>query len=114
MSVLAALLLAAAGSASLSVTASGVSGSRLGAGTASTSDSPNTTVVGGVAPYTYAWTYVSGSTVPQPNSPGIANPVWSGELGAADSQEAIWRITVTDSGGSPPASFDIPVSLFSL
>lgn len=113
MTALLAPLLGGKGFAPLAVVASNVSRTETGAGssgTVTTTQSPNTTASGGVAPYTaYAWTYVSGSTDFNIAGANVQNPNWSGEISSGTS-EAIWRVTVTDTV-SATATFDITVSL---
>lgn len=60
----------------------------------------------GAEGYSYAWSRVSGSDVPQPNNPTGATTGWS----APDSgpYSAVWRCTVTDAYGAQ-ATVDISV-----
>ncbi len=100
-----------AATAPLTVSAFPALGQRVGAGVATTPPGEtNTTPSGGVAPYSYSWTRLSGSTVPAINNATAQNPQWSGTLGAADTQEATWRVTVTDAA-SNTATADIVVTL---
>lgn len=104
-------LLGTGGLAPLQVTADNVIGARLGLGTA-TGTGSNTTVTGGLAPYTYSWAFVSGDSGISIDSPFIQNPTWSFTfVFSPESTSATWRVTVTDSGGSAPATADITVDL---
>lgn len=110
------MLLGAGGNpfAPLSVTAFNALGQRVGAGVATTfAGETETTPSGGMAPYTYSWARVSGSTVPAIDNTTAQNPQWSGTLNAADEQRATWRVTVTDAL-SATATTDITVTLTNL
>jgi hypothetical protein len=74
------------------------------------STSPNTTPVGGTAPYTYSWAYVSGDASITLNSAGIQNPTWERFFAVGDSVAAVWRVTATDAN-SNTATDDINVTL---
>jgi len=77
--------------------------------TASTTVTPS----GGVSPYTYAWTLLSGDTLTV-NSPSAATTTFSktGML-PGDSFDATYRCTVTDSTSGTPltATADVPVTI---
>lgn len=109
-------VLAGSGGRTITVTASNVSGSASGpsaVGSVSTlGDSTNTTVVGGVSPYTYAWTYVSTTSGNTPTvSNNVAqNPYWTASVADGEPSESMWRVTVTDSAAAT-ASYIISVSL---
>lgn len=64
---------------------------------------------GGIAPYTYAWAYLSGSTftVSHPTSAGT---FFSHNFVAFGTRSGTYRCTVTDSLGST-ATVDVPVSI---
>lgn len=71
---------------------------------------PNTTITGGVGPYTQEWTRVSGGT-PTVSSSTALNPTWSELVGETGSSSiSVWRVTVTDAV-SATATFDITVTL---
>lgn len=72
--------------------------------------SPNTVVTGSAAPFTYSWTRISGSTVPQISSTSAQNPTWSNFLTPNGSHSATWRVTVTDANGATATS-DVFVTL---
>ena len=87
----------------LSVTADGVSGYDTGpsnSGFVTSTTSTNTTPSGGVAPYTYAWTYISTTSgnTPSISSSTAQNPSWTGNQVDAIDGISTWRVTVTDSG----------------
>ena len=102
------------GKSALSVSASNVSGDNGGfapSGSVSTAGSPpNTTVTGGTSPFTYSWTRISGSTIPQISSSTSQNPTWSNGSTPEGTHDAVWRVTVTDAN-SNTATDDITVSL---
>ena len=102
------------GKSAMSVSANNVSGDNGGfapSGSVSTAgSSPNTTVTGGTAPYTYSWARISGSTVPQISNSVAQNPTWSNGSTPDGFHEAVWRVTVTATGGAT-ATRDITVSL---
>jgi hypothetical protein len=104
------------GKSAMSVTASNVSGSAGGfaaSGYVYTSGSPNTTVTGGTAPYTYSWAHISTSTGPTPDISGssIANPTWNALVNESTNSVSTWRVTVTSSGGGSSAQVNITVTL---
>jgi hypothetical protein len=77
--------------------------------TASTTVTPS----GGVSPYTYAWTLLSGSALTV-NSPTAATTTFSKTgMISGDSFDATYRCTVTDSTGGTPltATADVPVTI---
>lgn len=102
------------GKTSMSVTASSVEGEASGfssSGSVNSGNTPNPVVTGGTAPFTYAWTRISG------DSPGItgantANPNWGAFVSEGAPSISTWQVTVTSSGGSPVATTTITVSLF--
>jgi len=102
MSGVLALLSTAAGNA-FSVAASSVSKTDSGfaaSGTVTTSETPGTTPTGGTAPYTYAWTKFSGSSVPAVSDATAQNPTWSGTVNSEVEEVAVWRVMVTDDAGA--------------
>lgn len=78
-----------------------------GIGLVTTTQIPNTTIEGGVPPYTYLWEYVSGSAVPAVNDASVANPQWSGNVADGDEEVAVWQVTVTDG-----AATEVVVEIF--
>lgn len=106
MTMLALLMLAAGGggsSAALTVTANDVSESDdgfAGSGPVFTTVSPEVNVTGGTAPYTYDWSYRSGSAVPIiQTASSQQNPSWGNPETPAGIHVAVWRVTVTDALG---------------
>ena len=102
------------GGGGLSATAS--PGSATGAVTNSslftvvTSNSVTVTATGGTAPYTYAWTRVSGDSAPTPSSYTAAGVYWSASVGRDQERTATWRCTVTDAA-LDTATVDVGVTL---
>ena len=58
------------------------------------------TVVGGVAPITYAWSYVAGDTAIAVSDPAINAPSWSKLLTPDESTSAVWKCVVADAAGA--------------
>lgn len=85
--------------------------SRIGSGSL-TSSAVTGTAIGGTAPYTYAWTYVSGSSYTI-NSPASAATTFTTNLSATQLKSGVYRCTVTDAFLST-ASADVTVELESL
>jgi hypothetical protein len=98
--------------APLAVVASNVSRSQQGfspSGTVTTTQSPNTTITGGVAPYTQEWTRLTGSTTFISDDTAL-NPTWSATVNDGEPVVETWRVTVTDTAAST-ATFDITITL---
>ena len=93
---------------SISISPSSLYNSRLGSGSL-TSPPATGTGSGGTGPYTYAWTYVSGSSFTI-NSPGLASTTFTTSLTAGQLKSGVYRCTVTDSL-SATASATITVDL---
>lgn len=74
------------------------------------SGAAGTSVTGGTAPYTYSWTRITGSTVPQISSSTAQNPYWFNDNTPDGFHSATWRVTVTDANGVTATS-DINVTL---
>ncbi|MBJ7310405.1 FG-GAP-like repeat-containing protein [Rugamonas sp. CCM 8940] len=73
------------------------------------------TASGGVPPYSYAWTRVSGSKTSLSN-PAVANPTVSATLAIGEQISESWKLTVTDSAGKQfaatvPVAFSAPAAL---
>jgi len=79
-----------------------------------TSDTPGTSVTGGLAPYTFNWTYVSGEPGFSISSTTEQNPTWSFFFDTPSIVSAVWRVTVNDSAGSAPVTLDITITLSTL
>lgn len=96
----------------LAVSASDVSRTRSGSaesGVVTTVALPNTTITGGVAPYTQEWTLVDGADVTVSSSTAL-NPTFSATVSSSIPNLSIWRVTVTDAV-SATAITDINVTL---
>lgn len=100
------------GKSSMSVSATDVSGSAAAFASSGpvSSNNTSTTVTGGTAPFTFSWTRVSGSTVPQVSSATAQNPNWFNNNTPEGGYSAVWRVTVTDAN-SNTATDDINVTL---
>ena len=75
-----------------------------------TTNSVTVAAANGVAPYSYAWTFVSG----QPftcNSPAVATTSWTTNIGPGTEKQATWACTVTDSTPVTPKTVVVQVSL---
>jgi len=69
------------------------------------SDPATGTPSNGVGPFTYQWSKVSGDTLGI-GSPTNATSVFSGNVPPAGSLNAVYRLTVTDTGNSNTTAFD--------
>lgn len=98
-------------SLSVAATPDSVSGSRTGAGLV-TSDATSAVASGGVGPYSYAWSQVSGDpmTITAPTSSSTA---FSAEVAAAEVLNAVMRVTASDASGAT-ASDEVAVQLQSI
>ena len=70
---------------------------------------------GGVAPYSYAWSRLSGSRIGVSNA-AVANPTFSANLGWGESLSETYQLRVTDAAGSAvtrnlPITFTSPALL---
>lgn len=86
---------------------------KTGIGANQTTASVTVTPTGGVSPYTYAWSLVSGDTLTV-NSPTAATTTFSVTgLNSGDIASALYRCTVTDStsGTALTATVDVPVDI---
>lgn len=78
--------------------------------TSVTSDSVTMTPTGGTAPYTHAWTLVSGSSAVLVDSPTSATTTFTGNVAKnGPGKSAVYRDTVTDALG---ATANATVSVF--
>jgi hypothetical protein len=96
----------------LAVVASNVSRTTFGfasEGTVTSEALPNTTITGGVAPYTQNWTLQTGGSV-SVDVPTALNPSWTAIVTNGAPNTSTWRVTVTDAM-SATAFFDITVTL---
>ena len=66
--------------------------------------------VGGTAPLSYSWAYVSGNALTA--HPSGASCYWDGTVNqTVPAKSAIWRCTVTDAHGRSATSADVTVSI---
>lgn len=79
--------------------------------TAVTSSACTATASGGTGPYTYAWTYVSGSSAISADSPTGASTTFTANVSKNGSKSAVWKVTVTDSL-SATASANVSIDLY--
>lgn len=90
-----------------------VSGSTVGTGTVTT-DAATATGAGGTAPYTYAWTLITHSsvTLPTADTPSADTTTFT-QTGIAPSttEDATWKCTITDDNGNT-ADSDPITSIF--
>jgi len=76
-----------------------------------TTDSCAVTATGGTAPYTYAWTRLSGSTDIAADSASAATTTFTGtSLASGSTYTATFRCTVTDNAAAT-ATVDVPVTI---
>lgn len=104
---------AARGGGAFSVAANNVTKSSAGfssTGVVTTTQLPNPVVSGGVAPFSYLWEYVSGSTEIAVDASGAPNTTWTGTVSDAGPEVAVWQLTVTDAGLNE-ATVEITVTL---
>ena len=94
-----------------SVLPTGLSATRFGAGTAVTLQTAVTTVVGGVPPYTYLWTLVSGDTEIGPISGTSASTQFSGYFTGPDSYLTVYKCVVTDAAAVSVDSNSITIEM---
>lgn len=102
---------AAGSSLTFSVFPSDVYASRVGAGSL-TSGASSGTATGGTAPYSYAWTYVSGDSYTI-NSPTSSSTTFRTILIANEPKIGVYRLTVTDAAAAT-VSADVTVEMESL
>jgi hypothetical protein len=89
----------------------GLFATRFGAGSALTFDSAITTVVGGVPPYTYLWTRVSGNTEVGPINGTSAATQFSAYFYGVGSYSTVYKCVVTDSAAASVDSNNITISM---
>lgn len=95
---------------STSLTTSSLSASGTGSGPFSTG-SVFASVTGGVSPYTYLWSRVSGDATIGVNDSGAASVFFSASGTAPETKNAIWKCTVTDARGIAVDSSTVSVSV---
>lgn len=86
------------------------------ASTLVTSSAAGSTVSGGIPPYTYLWTYVSGDATISCSNAAIAAPTFSATISGVPvhdtiTKTAVWNLLVTDGLGSPSGNANGNVSL---
>lgn len=94
-----------------STTNSLTTGSGLASSGTVTSPPVTITVAGGVAAFTYAWSFVSGSAVITITSPTAASTTFSGVIAAGPTEVANYICTVTDSTGAVVNSDVVRIAL---
>ena len=94
-----------------SVAPGGLSAIRFGAGTAVTLQTAVTTVVGGVPPYTYLWTRVSGDTEVGPISGTSASTIFSAYFASPDTYSTVYKCVVTDAAAVSVDSNNITIEM---
>jgi hypothetical protein len=98
----------------MSVTCANVSGNAAGFPASGNVGSSLTapSVIGGVAPLTYAWSLISvaSGATPTCNLPTAAVTGFQAFVDSGDASISTWRLTVTDNGGAQ-ATVDIQVTL---
>lgn len=73
-----------------------------------TTSNVTASAAGGTGPYTYSWTYVSGSSAHIPSNPSGATTNWSATQPKNSTRQSVWRVTATDSL-SATATADVAV-----
>ncbi len=97
-------------SGGMSVTASPAGVDALGSG--STTTPPiMATPSGGVAPYTYAWTYQGGDPTVAIDSPATAATTFTATVTGGDNKLAFFVCTVTDSGALSAQSNQVTATI---
>jgi len=89
----------------------GLSATRFGAGTAITLQTAVTTVVGGVPPYTYLWTRVSGDTEVGPINSTSASTIFSGYFTGPGTYATVYKCVVTDAAAVSVDSNNITIDM---
>lgn len=94
-----------------SVAQTDLGATRFGPGTAVTLQTAIATVVGGVPPYTYAWTLVSGDTEIGPISGTASATKFSAYFASVGSYAAVYKCVVTDAAANSVDSNNINVDM---
>lgn len=82
-----------------------------GTGTAVTLETAVTTVVGGIPPYTYLWTRVSGDTEVGPISGTSSATQFSAYFASPGSYSTVYKCVVTDAAASSVDSNHITIDM---
>lgn len=80
-------------------------------GTIQTYSGTGCEAVGGVPPYTYLWTYVSGDTSVYANTPTAASTRFSRYISGVASYSAVWNCAVEDSEATTINSNSVTITL---
>lgn len=89
-----------------------LAGFKVGAGTVISSQAGVVTVIGGVAPYTYLWTRVSGDTQVGPINGASSSTLFSAYIGMAGaSYSAVYKCVVTDAAAVAVDSNTVEVTM---
>lgn len=65
-----------------------------------TTPSTTASASGGVAPYSYAWARISGSTAVSATAPGAATTAFTGSVPLGEQYGALFECTATDANGA--------------
>lgn len=106
-------LLGGTGPFSAQLNRTDLTGFRIGAGIAETSESVTCSPVNGIPPFTYLWSYDSGDSEIFPYT-GTSNTTKFGAYmtSPGDYFEATWICTITDSGTNTTDSVPVTISLY--
>ena len=66
---------------------------------------------GGVGPYTYAWTRISGDSAITATAPSAATTAFTASLAVDETKIAMFRVTATDTATGATATADVSVIL---
>lgn len=69
------------------------------------------TVSGGIGPYTYAWTRISGDSAITATAPAASATAFTATVAAEETKEATFRVTATDTATGAVATADVDVRL---
>jgi|LakMenEpi03Aug12_release.lakeMendotaPanAssembly.Ray.scaffolds.fasta_scaffold1177907_2 hypothetical protein len=95
----------------VSVAQTNLGATRFGVGTAVTLQTAIATVVGGVAPYTYAWTLVSGDTEIGPIDGTSSATKFSAFFASTGSYSSVYKCVVTDATAATVDSNNINIDM---
>jgi hypothetical protein len=96
---------------SASVSPTELTGTRFGVGTAVTLSPAIVTVIGGAPPYTYAWTYVSGSIEIDPLNINSSSTKFAAYFNSAGTYDSVYKCVVTDSLSVSVNSNNVNISM---